>query len=74
MDVDGTNVQCLTDHAANDSFPDWSHDGRQIAFASERDGNPEIYVMNADGTNVQRLTDHAARDLLPTWSSDGLYL
>ena len=29
----------------------------RIAFVSERDGNPEIYVMNVDGKNQQRLTN-----------------
>lgn len=42
-----------------------------IAFASSRDGNLEIYVMNGDGTNPRRLTDDRAADQLPTWSPDG---
>ena len=43
-----------------------------IAFTSDRDGDYELYVMNADGSNVRRLThndDHA--DWLPSWSPDG---
>jgi len=43
----------------------------QIAFTSNRDGNNEIYVMNADGTGVTRLTDNPADDQAPTWSPDG---
>jgi Tol biopolymer transport system component len=47
----------------------------RIAFVSERDGNEEIYVMNADGSNVQRLTFDAVgnpkSDVSPTWSPDG---
>ena len=39
----------LTVHDAFDSRPDWSPDGRHIAFGSDRDGNREIYVMNAAG-------------------------
>ncbi len=38
-----------------------------IAFASDRDGNFEIYVMNADGTNPTRLTDNPTRDESPSW-------
>src|SRR5690242_3398815 len=34
----------------------------QIAFVSDRDGNKEIYVMNADGSNQRRLTDNPAND------------
>ena len=42
-------------------------DGK-IAFTSDRDGNTDIYVMNAqDGSNQTRLTDNAASDALPDW-------
>ena len=37
--------------------PVWSRDGTKIAFTSERDGNAEIYIMNADGTQQTRLTN-----------------
>ena len=40
-------------------------------FMSKRDGNREIYVMNADGTGVVRLTDNGAGDWHPAWSPDG---
>lgn len=43
----------------------------QIAFVSVRDGNPDIYVMDAEGGNRTRLTNHRADDLSPTWSPDG---
>src|SRR5438093_10355678 len=43
----------------------------RIAFVSDRDGNPEIYVMNADGTGLRRLTNNAASDGQPAWSPDG---
>ena len=43
----------------------------RIAFDSMRDGNPEIYVMNADGSGVTRLTDNSAGDWRPRWSPDG---
>jgi serine/threonine protein kinase len=44
----------------------------RIAFASERDGNYEIYVMNADGSGQTNLTDNPTTDWLPSWSPDGL--
>jgi hypothetical protein len=44
---------------------------RRIAFTSNRDGNWEIYVMNADGSGVTRLTNNPAEDDLPSWSPDG---
>jgi len=38
-----------------------------LAFTSNRDGNDEIYTMNADGTGVSRLTNDAAIDFLDGW-------
>jgi len=48
-----------------------SHHKAQIAFSSTRDGNLEIYVMNADGNNQIRLTNHPEADFQPSWSPDG---
>ena len=42
--------------------PRWSPDGRKILFDSERDGNREIYVMDADGSNQTRLTRNNSVD------------
>jgi Tol biopolymer transport system component len=42
-----------------------------IAFVSERDGNGEVYVMDADGSNPTNLTNNAAWDVYPAWSPDG---
>ena len=43
----------------------------QIAFEAYRDGNSEIYVMNADGSGVTRLTNNSTGDYDPAWSPDG---
>jgi Tol biopolymer transport system component len=43
----------------------------RIAFVSERNGNPEIYVMDANGRNVRRLTRNNVVDDSPAWSPDG---
>jgi TolB protein len=45
--------------------------GRQIAFMSKRDGNWEVYVVNADGSGLKRLTNKPANEGLPAWSPDG---
>jgi Tol biopolymer transport system component len=55
----------------NNMFPQWSHDGRKIAFTSDRDGDPEIYVMNADGSGAVRLTHTPGRDAHPSFVKDG---
>jgi hypothetical protein len=43
----------------------------KLAFASNRDGNSEIYTMNPDGSGVTRLTTNPALDATPAWSPDG---
>ena len=43
----------------------------KIAFVSNRDGNDEIYAMNADGSNQTRLTNNAAFDNGPSFGRDG---
>ena len=43
----------------------------KIAFASDRDGNFEIYSMDADGGGQTRLTEDAGEDYSPAWSPDG---
>jgi Tol biopolymer transport system component len=74
MDVDGTNLQRLTDNDSDDWWPDWSPNDEQIAFMSDRDGDYEIYIMDVDGTNVQQLTDNNDEDWRPKWSSDSSHL
>ncbi|HEY2825447.1 MAG TPA: hypothetical protein VGI83_07885, partial [Gemmatimonadales bacterium] len=49
----------------------YSPDGTRIAYVSTRDGNPEIYVMNADGSGPQRLTTTPAPEDSPSWTADG---
>ncbi len=45
--------------------------GGRVVFHSDRDGEIDIYAMNADGSDVQRLTDAPGRDFEPDWSPDG---
>ena len=78
MDADGGNLRNLTQHPARDFRPDWSPDGKQVAFISNRSeneeiliGNDEIYVMDADGGNLRNLTQHPGFDSYPDWSPDG---
>lgn len=52
-------------------LPAWSPDGSQVAFTSNRDGQAEVYVMNADGSDIRRLTNHPGIDTSPTWSPQG---
>ena len=43
----------------------------RIAFVSDRDGDKEIYVMNADGSGMMQVTDNEFVDHSPAWSPDG---
>ena len=56
-------------HFGGDNYsPAWSSDGENIAFASSRTGNTEIYAVNSLGANVRRLTQGKAPDVSPTWN------
>lgn len=56
-----------------DEEPQWSPDGRRIAFASTRGqkDNIDIFVIDADGSNLVRLTDHPAPEQGTAWAADG---
>ncbi len=53
------------------TVPLWSPDGTRIAFQGYRDGNIEIFIMNADGSDVRRVTNDPGIDLPGSWSPDG---
>lgn len=59
---------------AENSNPVISPDGKRIAFLSDRDGNENIYVMDADGTHVTQLTKTADKKGVPVWSPNGKLL
>ncbi len=48
--------------------------GGKIAFASDREGLPQIFLMNSDGTNVLKITDLQDGACQPDWSPDGMKL
>ena len=54
----GGTATPLTTHAAWEGHPVWSRDGSMIAFASDRYGNKDIFVMPATGGATKRLTYH----------------
>ena len=60
----------LTLHEARDFNPVWSHDGKQIAFASNRYGNFDVFVIPASGGKATRLTHHSAWDMPSDFSKD----
>jgi TolB protein len=67
MGADGSNQTKLTSTGTSNS-PTWSPDGSKIAFAGFRDGNGDVYIMNADGTGQTRLTTDVEGDGNPAWA------
>ena len=73
MNSDGSSVRQLT--FTNNNFdPAVSPDGTKVAFASDRNNNTDIYVVNIDGTNLVRATTSQFIDSRPSFSPDGTRL
>jgi TolB protein len=64
----------VSEHPADDWLPSWSPDSQEVVFLSWRDGNTEIYRLNATNGTLHRLTDHPADDRDPAWSPDGQWI
>jgi Tol biopolymer transport system component len=71
--ADGSNATPLTTGPSLNAAPHWSPDGQSIVFISSRDGNQEVWVMNADGSNPVQFTftEAPVAHLRPSWSPDG---
>lgn len=54
--------------------PFWSPDGSQIAFVSEQDGSPDVYVMNSDGSGIRNLTQDPGEDTFFHGDRANLYI
>lgn len=57
-----------------DSQPQWSPDGRRLAFLSDRSGKNQIWIIDTDGGEAQQLTRLAKGVGDPVWSPDGQFL
>lgn len=75
MGADGSDQKRLTTTAeGNSGLPAWAPDGKRIAFWTTRDGNAEVYVMDADGRNPVNLSRSPAMDVPIGWKTDGTQL
>jgi tricorn protease len=70
----GGEARLLVSHAAMESRPLYSPDGKKLAFVSTRTGNGDIYVLALDTGELRRLTFDEALDQLDAWSRDGRWL
>jgi TolB protein len=71
MNADGSDVELLTAGAGNDLWPDLSPNGRLLAFASNRTGNNEIYVLDLTTGALTNVSSSGADDNWPRWSPNG---
>ena len=60
--ANGGEARQLTTHAAYDSQPIWSPDGKKIAFTSNREGSLDVYVISAKGGAPTRLTTNSGKE------------
>ena len=56
------------------SAPAWSPDGRKLALTLTKDGNSQLYMVNADGSNLQRWSANSTIDTEPDFSPDGKWI
>jgi Tol biopolymer transport system component len=74
MNIDGSNLTQITrgNHPFYAFNADWSPDGRQILFQTERhNGQGDIYIINSDGTNERPIIVDSSPETLATWSPSG---
>jgi Tol biopolymer transport system component/C-terminal processing protease CtpA/Prc len=74
VSAEGGDATRLTFHEAHDFMPVWSNNGDKIAFASDRYGNFNVYVMDAMGGPAERLTYHSNDESPYSFSHDDQYV
>ncbi|HVN56964.1 MAG TPA: S41 family peptidase [Bacteroidales bacterium] len=68
--VTGGTAFPLTLSETYEFSPVWSHDGKSIAFASDRYGNFDVYVMPSSGGEAKRLTYHSSGEIPYSFTAD----
>jgi TolB protein len=71
---DGSGAKNLTNSPGYDAESTISRDGKHIVFTSTRNGDLDIYTMDADGKHVKQLTHEIGYDGGPFWSYDGQWI
>ena len=71
LDLASGRARRLTDGNGINTEPTWNPNGNQLAFTSDREGGPQVYLMQEDGSNLRRLTGEGLYNASPTWSPNG---
>jgi Tol biopolymer transport system component len=71
INSDGTHKKQLTKDRKSERSPDWSPDGKWIAFATDRGSSHDVWKMHPDGTHGIRLTSVGFYDDQPSWAPNG---
>jgi len=72
--ANGGEARLLVAHPANESRPQYSPDGKKLAFISNRTGAGDIYVLTLATGDLKRLTFDDSSDQLDGWSRDGRWV
>jgi TolB protein len=73
-DVDGEGVTSLASNVDADQPPIWAPESDRIAYVSDQDGDPDVYMVALEGEQKTRLTFSPERELVGDWSPDGEWL
>jgi TolB protein len=71
LDLATNRAKRLTDGNGINTEPSWSPNGNQLAFTSDREGGPQVFLMQDDGSNLRRLTNEGLYNASPSWSPNG---
>ena len=69
-DNDGSNQKIVAQNSADDIHPTWGPDDEWVAFASDRTGDFDIYLVSVLTDSIIHLTEHESADLYPAWNPD----
>lgn len=70
-DINGNNTTQFTGEDSSDTYPQWSPDGRYIAFISTRSGKPDLWMIPVAGGEAVQITDVESGVAAFIWSPDG---
>ncbi len=72
--VNGKPIRRLTSSPAVDTSPSFSPDGKQIVFVSDRNGGPQLFLMDIDGSTATQVSSHGPYNSSPDWHPTGPWI